>query len=241
MSQRERERELLDSLKQSEIANVVTKGLNPNVSMKDSGIPWIGEIPAHWAISKIKWSYTFSTGATPNTQVEKFYEGNIKWVNISDMGERIIYDTKKKISQEGVNSCSMTISPKGSLLYSFKLSVGTVSFCGEDMYTNEAIATFYSTKNSLSYLYYMAPLMIIHNANKNIYGADILNQELIKNAIIPLPPLSEQQSIAAYLDARLAKIDQHIAGLTAEIEYLKEFKQRLISDAVTGQIKVTDK
>ena len=76
----------------------------------------------------------------------------------------------------------MQITPKGSLLYSFKLSVGAVSFAGQDMYTNEAIASFLKESDlPLEYLYYVLPKYLIENASTNIYGARILNQELICN------------------------------------------------------------
>lgn len=148
--------------------------------LKDSGIPWIGLIPEHWKIGRIKDQYIFQTGATPPSKTESFYDGNNLWANIGDLNGKILNDTIKHLSDEGVAVCSMNISPKGSLLYSFKLSVGQVAFCGRDMYTNEAIATFIGDEEKLRYLYYVAPQFIVFNANENIYGAPILNQELIK-------------------------------------------------------------
>ena len=200
---------------------------------KDSGVVWLGEVPEHWEVCKIKHKYEFKTGATPSSGKKEFYEGDLKWVNIGDIDDEIIFDTNKHITQEAVDSCRMTISPKGSLLYSFKLSVGQVAFCGDDMYTNEAIATFNSQKQSLRYLYYIAPQFIIHNANRNIYNAPILNQDLIKNAIIVLPPLPEQQAIVNYLDAKCAKINGSIDVQKRKIELLNELKQTIITDAVT--------
>lgn len=200
---------------------------------KDSGVVWLGEVPEHWEVCKIKHKYEFKTGATPSSGKKEFYEGDLKWANIGDIDDEIIFDTNKHITQEAVDSCRMTISPKGSLLYSFKLSVGQVAFCGDDMYTNEAIATFNSQKQSLRYLYYIAPQFIIHNANRNIYNAPILNQDLIKNAIIVLPPLLEQQAIANYLDAKCAKINGSIDVQKRKIELLNELKQTIITDAVT--------
>ena len=200
---------------------------------KDSGVVWLGEVPEHWEVCKIKHKYEFKTGATPSSGKKEFYEGDLKWANIGDIDDEIIFDTNKHITQEAVDSCRMTISPKGSLLYSFKLSVGQVAFCGDDMYTNEAIATFNSQKQSLRYLYYIAPQFIIHNANRNISNAPILNQDLIKNAIIVLPPLPEQQAIASYLDAKCAKINGSIDVQKRKIELLNELKQTIITDAVT--------
>ena len=200
---------------------------------KDSGVAWIGEVPRHWEVIKLKYKYHFQTGATPNTGKKENFEGELKWANISDLNGSVVYDTTKHINKEAASKCSMNISPKGSLMYSFKLSVGTVAFCGEDMYTNEAIASFIPQKNDLKYLFYCAPIFIIHNANRNIYNAPLLNQELIKNALICLPSLNEQTAIATYLDTHCAKIDNLISIQQKRIALLQELKQSVITHAVT--------
>lgn len=231
---------LLQELKQSVITHAVTKGLNPNIEMKQSGVEWIGDVPKHWEVTKLKFKYHFQTGATPNTGKKENFEGELKWANISDLNGSVVYDTTKHINKKAASKCSMNISPKGSLMYSFKLSVGTVAFCGEDMYTNEAIASFIPQKNDLKYLFYCAPIFIIHNANRNIYNAPLLNQELIKNALICLPSLTEQAAIASYLDRKCATIDTSISNAQHQIELLQEYKQSLITEVVTGKRKVTD-
>lgn len=200
---------------------------------KDSGVEWMGIVPSHWVVCKIKHKYQFKTGGTPSSGKKEFYDGELKWANISDINGSTIYDTAKHITEEAVKSCSMTISPKGSLLYSFKLSVGQVAFCGDDMYTNEAIATFESKTQNLRYLYYIAPQFIIHNANRNIYNAPLLNQDLIKNAIIVLPPIEEQNKIVTYLDKKCEEIDRAIDTQKKKIELLNELKQTIITNAVT--------
>lgn len=200
---------------------------------KDSGVKWLGEIPSHWEVVPIKHSYKFTVGWTPPTGRNDLFEGNNLWANISDLGDKVIRTTTNHISDSAVRQSGRSISPKGSLLYSFKLSVGTVSFCGADMYTNEAIATFLKGKNSLEFLYYAAPIFIIKNANTNIYGAPILNQDLIKNALVLLPPLSEQDAIVRYLDSATSEIDKAIAMQQKMIDLLNERKQIIIQNAVT--------
>lgn len=204
-------------------------------AMKDSGIEWIGQIPQEWQIAKVKHVYSFQTGWTPSTSNAAYFDGDLPWANISDIGKtKTIYDTAKHITEEAVANSSIGISPKGSLMYSFKLSVGDVSFCGTDMYTNEAIATFLpSDKYDLRYLYYAAPLFIIKNANENIYGAKLLNQELIRNALILNPPYNEQVSVADYLDAKCAEIDALISAKEKTNALLKERRQSIIYEAVT--------
>ena len=201
--------------------------------MKDSRVEWIGEIPVDWEVSTIKHEYAFQTGWTPDTTHEEYFTGKNIWINISDMKSKVVFDSEKHISDEAIQLASMNISPKGSLLYAFKLSVGAVSFCGIDMYTNEAIATFLPGKNNLRFLYYMAPIFIIKNANENIYGAKLLNQKLIRNAKIVIPPLNVQERIADYLDRKCSPIDAIIARQQKVIETLKASRLSVITEAVT--------
>lgn len=201
---------------------------------KDSEVEWFGEIPKHWHVSKIKFLTSFQVGWTPPTKDDANFEGDNLWANISDLKGREIFDTNKKISDDAAKVASMDISPAGSLLYSFKLSVGTVSFAGKDMYTNEAIATFLSKSQlPLSYLYYVLPKFVIENASTNIYGARILNQELIRDALLLSPTYDEATEIANFLDHETAKIDTLIEKQQQLIQLLKEKRQAVISHAVT--------
>ena len=201
---------------------------------KDSGVGFLGEIPEHWIVSKVKYLAPFQVGWTPPTKNDSNFIGDNLWVNISDLKGKVINNTVKQISDKAALEASMDITPKGSLMYSFKLSVGTVSFAGCDMYTNEAIASFlHSAKLPLSYLYYALPKFVIENASTNIYGANILNQELIRNALLVKIPYIEAEKIANFLDHETAKIDHLIEKQKQLIELLKEKRQAVISHAVT--------
>lgn len=201
---------------------------------KDSGVEWLGVIPMHWIVSKIKFIAPYQVGWTPPTKNDANFEGENLWANISDLRGKVVFDTAKKISDGAAKVASMDITPKGSLLYSFKLSVGAVSFAGKDMYTNEAIASFVEgAKLPLSYLYYVLPKFVIENASTNIYGARILNQELISNAMILAPTYLDAEKIANFLDYETAKIDALIDKQQRLIKLLKEKLQAVISHAVT--------
>jgi type I restriction enzyme S subunit len=200
----------------------------------DSDIGWLGKVPAHWNVTKLKHEAPFQVGWTPPTKNDANFEGHNLWANISDLKSKVIFDTAKRISDDAAAVASMEITPKGSLLYSFKLSVGAVAFAGADMYTNEAIASFLENDHlSLSYLYYAFPIFVIQNAATNIYGARILNQDLIKNADLLAPPFEEASQIAKFLDYETAKIDGLIEKQQQLIALLKEKRQAVISHAVT--------
>ncbi|QBQ64597.1 restriction endonuclease subunit S [Actinobacillus indolicus] len=207
--------------------------MNRYESYKDSGVEWLGDVPSHWDIKKLKHLLNFQTGGTPSSGHALFYDGDLPWITIADLNGKYTNQTHF-ISRHGQKSANIPLTPKGSLLYSFKLSVGQVAFAHQDLYTNEAIASFLATNNNnLNYYFYMLPIFIAKNANKNIYGADILNQDLIKNSCLLSIPKAEQTAIAQYLDNKTAKIDQAIMLEEKQIELLKEHKQILIQDAVT--------
>lgn len=197
-------------------------------------LEWAATIPDGWRVVRLKYVCQFTTGWTPPTGDNAAYVGDNLWANISDIGPRVVSDTAKRLSDDAVKRHSIALSPKGSLLFSFKLSIGHVSFAGEDMFTNEAIATFLPNDAlDLNFAYYAFPEMIVRNASENIYGAKMLNQQLINSAPLVLPPRPEQISIAAFLDRETGKIDALVEEQKRLIELLKEKRQAVISHAVT--------
>jgi len=200
---------------------------------KESGFNWLGEIPSSWQIIKLKHVLKFKTGGTPSSHVASYYEGNEPWVTISDLSGRYT-ESFHTISQRGIKAANIPLVKKGGLLFSFKLSVGQVAFTHRDLYTNEAIAAFERKPNlNLDYWFYAISQFLIKNAATNIYGAYILNQDLIKNAHLLVPPLQEQAIIANFLDKKTAQIDEDISIKQKQIELLKERKQIIIQKAVT--------
>jgi len=207
----------------------------PYEEYKDSGVEWLGKIPNHWKLSKINFDYSFTTGFTPPSGNEKYYSyDGYKWLNISDFSTKLIKTTKNRISKHAIMEYGPKISKKNSLVFTFKLSIGKVGILSEDMYTNEAIATFdVLNGNTMKYLYYASPIMITKNAKENIYGAKILNQELIKDAKILIPTKYEQLKIADFLDKITKEIDNIILKKEKLIEKLEEYKKSVITEAVT--------
>lgn len=211
--------------------------------MKDSGVEWLGMIPKEWKVSKVKYHFNFDVGGTPTSGKEEFYNGDEIWVTISDIKDVTIYDSKNKLSKKGIKSANLKKIKKGSLLYSFKLSVGQVAFAGNDLYTNEAIASFPISlkKYNLNFWYYSFSVSLINNASENIYGAKLMNQQLINNAKILFPNLITQQKIADFLDKKCEEFDSVISKKEMLINKLEEAKKSLISEVVTGKVKVIEK
>lgn len=197
-------------------------------------LAWVPEIPDGWHVRKLTHAIGYTVGFTPESGNSLYYGDDFLWANISDLGPRVLNETSKGITQEAVAKYRKRPVHAGRLLYSFKLSVGQVSFTGKEMFTNEAIASFSESEwVHLPYFYYLAPLAIIQNASENIYGAKILNQEAIGNAKLIIPPKDDQQAIARFLDFKTAQIDALIAKKKALLDKLAEKRTALISHAVT--------
>jgi len=208
--------------------------MKPYPEYKDSGVQWLEEIPVSWSVKKLKYMTAFQTGWTPPTKNPEYFIGSNVWVTITDLNRKFISDSIQKISDEAVKIARMAITPKGSLMYSFKLSLGKVAFANRDLYTNEAIISIKPQNDiDLNYLYYCLPSQLLNNANENIYGAKILNQELMRNTFLVFSSLPEQKQIAKYLNHKTAKIDAVIEKKKRLIELLKEERTAVINQAVT--------
>lgn len=235
--ERERERELFESLKQSEIANVVTKGLNSNVRMKDSGIPWIGMIPEHWELRRIK--YIFSE------KKEKSTTGKEMPLSLSKDKGIIPFSEKKNKTMESASYVGCKIVTKGDIVFNrFKARLFAISDYDGLVSSDYAVYCCNNTA-SLKYIVKLLSTEMYREAfNRKASGigdgfSRLYTEDLFAFYAI-FPPLEEQQAIVDYIEAKLSKIDSFMVDLQAEIDYLKEFKQHLISDVVTGQICVSN-
>lgn len=237
VSARERERELLSSLKQSEIANVVTKGLNPNVRMKDSGIPWIGLIPEHWETRKIK--FLFKERSEKGFPNEPVLCATQKYGVIPQS----MYENRVVVVNKGLDGLKLV--KKGDFVISLRSFQGGIEYAHYQGIISAAYTVLMPSKDInllyVKYLFKSHPFIgLLKTCVTGIREGQNINYDMLRNNCLMLPPASEQQAIVDYIEAKLSKIDSCMADLQAEIDYLKEFKQRLISDVVTGQICVAE-
>ena len=224
------------------ITHAVTKGLNPAAPMKNSGVEWLGDVPALWDVKKFKHLCKIITGYTPSKNNDENYDENgFLWVkpdNLNDFKE--ISDTKEKISVVGLKSNYLI--PKDSILVCSIGTIGKMGVAMQDVITNQQINSFIFNelvnKSFSKYLIYSAKGIFEHMANDNVVR--ILNSNTQKNIFSPLPPLVEQAKIADYLDQETVKIDRLCETINQTIGRLKEYRTALITQAVTGKIKVTD-
>lgn len=233
--QRERELRTLNELKQAEIASVVTRGLNPDVPMKDSGIPWIGQIPAHWNMIRIK-----------NLLVEskvKSTDGHEQSLSLSKASGIIPYEEKENRTMQSESLIGAKVVHPGDVVFNrFKARLFAISTHNGVVSSDYAVYKGKGRAN-LNYLVSLFSTEMyraafdrkasgIGDGFSRLYTADLFAMYAI------FPPIEEQNAIVEYIESKTNKIDTMIEALKAEIDRLTEYKQRLISDVVTGQIDV---
>ena len=229
MLQRERELRLLNELKEAEIAKVVTQGLNPNVKMKDSGISWIGMIPEHWEMKRVKYLFDLIT--------KKCHSDNkIGLENIESFTGRFI-PTESEFEGDGieVHIDDIVYGKLRPYLCKVWLAEWDCNAVG-DFYVFRCVSDLTPDYSKLLFL----SSQFTGICSASTYGAKMprVSATFIQSLQFPVPPIDEQHAIVSYIDDKCAKIISLISELEAEIEYLKEYKQRLIADCVTGQVNV---
>ncbi len=229
---------LLQELKESEIANVITRGLKPNVKMKNSGIPWIGMIPEHWEVKRIASLFTGKVDVNSDFTYKKAFKFNYgALVQKEEIGDIESYrSTYTKYSIIKKNDIIIN-----GLNLNYDYVSQRVAIAPEDgIITSAYIVARPRIGTNSSYYTYLFKSMdnkkLFHGMGKGIRLT--LSFEELKKQLIPVPTPNEQCEIVAYIEERCNKVNSLIIGLQAEIEYLKEYKQSLIADCVTGQINV---
>ena len=240
--------EELKAYKQSVITEAVTKGLNPNVPMKDSGIDWIGEVPVHWEICRIKniaslYGRIGFRGYTSD-DLNKDGEGAIALSpsNMTPMGmdySKVTYLSWRKYEE----SPEIMIQNDDLLMVKTGSSYGKVSYVDKlprESTINPQILRVVPSVNSKFLGYYMQTNLFIYQVEGGVVGGTIptISQEKINNFYVILPNDAEQLSIASYLDTKCAEIDDLIAIKQSKIEELKEYKKSVIYEYVTGKKEV---
>ena len=236
---KEKQIKLLQELKDAEIANVITRGLNPDVKMKDSGIPWVGQIPEHWHIrqlSQIAYEHFISNKNVHHQNLLSLSYGQIirKDINTTEGLLPASFDSYQIVENRNVVLRLTDLQNDQK-----SLRVGLVK---EEGIITSAYLCIGVLNNSIlpAYLYNILHSYDIKKLFYSMGGGlrQNLNWPGLKKIDIPLPPPDEQQEIIAYIESKNNKIKTLISDLETEIAYLKEYKQKLIADCVTGQINV---
>lgn len=236
--------EELKAYKQSVITEAVTKGLNPDVPMKDSGIEWIGEIPEHWSIDKIIRSFgLIGSGTTPKSTDEDNFIGNIRWIQSGDINGGVMTECKNRISEKTLHTTSALkiYNPPFIIIAMYGASVGNTSISMIDGCVNQACCVLSESYLNLEYSFNVIKSCKDFWIRKAVGGGQPnISQDTIKSTWIPIPPKEEQKQIASYLNTKCTEIDNLISIKLSKIDSLNEYKKSIIYEYVTGQKEVTE-
>lgn len=237
-----RQQEVIEKLKAyklSVITETVTKGLNPNVPMKDSGIEWIGEVPDYWDILKLQ---AHTRMLTPMRDRPEKLDGNIPWVRIEDYDGKYIFASKEGlgVSMETVKEMNLKIYPVGSILCTSSCDLGKCAIVTRELVSNQRFINIIPDSNTNSdYLYY---LMLSNAERLNHLSTGTIQANLSRKAfehlMVQFPPISEQKAIAEYLDRKCEAVELSINKKQELIDRLSSYKKSLIYEVVTGKKEV---
>jgi len=238
---------LLAEKRQATMAHAVTRGLNPDAPLKDSGVNWLGDVPSHWRTGKIQSFARRESGHTPSRQRPEYWENcTVPWFSLADVWQirdgklNYVYETKEKVSELGLANSSARLLPAGTVMLSRTASVGYSAIMGCDMATTQDFINWVCGPllNPEFLLYVLRGMrsefdrLMMGSTHQTIYMPDIAKLAMA------LPPRGEQDAIVAFLNKTVAKFAALISDAECAITLLKERRQTLIAAAVTGQIDV---
>ena len=241
---KERQIELLQEQRTALINQTVTKGLDPNVEMKPSRIEWIGDIPAHWTITKLKYISNIPVTYGLNIEADRYTTEGIRLIRITDIGEggsltqKGVYLPEDCVPQEQMlNSYDLLLSRSGATVGKSYLHLETEKYTSAGYLVRFNFDDYWTSK----FIYYVTLSHFYRNwLEQQVIISTIqnVNGEKYSNFQIPIPLHQEQKQIVNFLDHNNQRIDELIAAEQQKIERLKEYRQSLISETVTGKIDI---
>ena len=217
--------------------------LKPYPRMKDAGAEWLGRVPSHWEVRRLRTVVSIVNGATPSTSKEEYWDGEVLWLTPEDLGSLIsrrVADSTRRISHEGLLSCGASLVMPGSIAISTRAPIGHLGILGSPGCTNQGCRTLVPNAGIKSECLYW-----VLNAGRSELestGQGTTFSELSRSKLgdfrVPVPPLQEQSAIASFLDRTNARVDRYIRAKEKLIDLLEEQKQVEVHEAVTGQVDI---
>ncbi|MBU3591555.1 restriction endonuclease subunit S [Polynucleobacter sp. 78F-HAINBA] len=244
IERQERLVELLNEKRLEVIRHAITKGIDPDVRLKESRIQWIGKVPEGWAVKQLKWITPIKRGASPRPIDDPIYfddeNGEYAWVRISDVTSSNIYleQTEQKLSALGA-SLSVKLEP-GKLFLSIAGSVGKPCIAKIKACIHDGFVYFPKFNGNNMWLYYMFETKLPFGGLGKMGTQLNLNTDTIGSIYVPMPPENEIEKIISHIEEKFAKFNMLISKSNKSIELLKEHRSSLISAAVTGKIDVRE-
>lgn len=230
-------------LRVSIINDAVTKGLDKNVELKDSGIDWIGQIPKHWKVKRIKDDFNTLAGGTPSTKNPDYWDGEIPWIPSGNIQNNLVKvdSVKDYITELGLKESSTKIAKRDLVLIALTgATCSNIGYLTFDTTINQSIVAISPKNKSVPKFYYYFLISAKEKIRTLMSGGAQggINQEDVRFFKILVPAKKEQTEIAQYLDDKTSTIDAIVANIGKQIDHLQELRKTVINDVVTGKIRV---
>lgn len=238
--------ELLTEKRQAVIAHAVTRGLNPAAPMKDSGVEWLGVVPAHWNVQPLKHVAAFRSGGTPDKGRLDYWDGDVPWASAKDLKVDDLYDTADHITADALEAGAASLVPAGSVLVVVRGMILARMFpvvtAMVPMAINQDLKAVtvrdHANAAFLAWLLRASASESLSRLDEAGHGTKALRMDAWGAMRVPVPPLGEQVQIAGHLKQTCAVVDAGLGDILRGIALLQERRTALISAAVTGQIDV---
>lgn len=237
---------LLKEKRQAVISHAVTKGLNPDAPMKDSGIEWLGMVPEHWETAPIKYLVRFRSGGTPSKENLDYWNGTLPWASAKDMKSEFLSDTQDHITEFAVECGAATMLEPGTVLVVVRGMILArtfpVALTRVKMAINQDLKAIIPgnriTPEFLAFYLRGTAEQSLRRLDEAGHGTKALRMDEWTSLEIALPPIVEQSAIAGFITTEFANIDNLIMNCLRVISLLQERRSALISAAVIGKIDV---
>ena len=243
VAEKERLLRLLEEKRHAMITGAVTRGLNPGVPFRHSGLPWLGEIPDHWEIWKLGQIASIGNGSTPARSRREYWEaGTIPWLNSSTVNQGEITGADQFVTKLAVQECHLPMVRSGAVLVAITGTRGRAAALAIDATINQHVA-FISPRTKVSTWYLRWVLHAAYGYLRNV-SDDVgvtkgaLTCEELVAMRVPVPPRTEQREIVSEISSGMRPIEELIEATNRTIMLLKERRTTLVSAAVTGNIEV---
>ncbi|KQB97312.1 hypothetical protein AL073_07010 [Loktanella sp. 1ANDIMAR09] len=239
---------LLEEKRQAVISHAVTKGLNPDAPLRPSGIDWLGDVPAHWEVKRVKQVAKLQSGHTPDKKIAAYWEDcDISWVSLNDTSQLkkvdYISNTAQSLNAKGIANSSARLLPERAVVFTRDASIGLAAITTKPMAVSQHVIAWLCDAEEVSPEY----LLFIFYAMKDeleryTFGATLktIGMPDVNKLTCTVPPISEQTEIVKYLFEAKEKMDTAVEKAQSASKLLKERRTALISAAVTGKIDVRD-
>jgi type I restriction enzyme S subunit len=239
--------ELLKEKRQAVISHAVTKGLDPDVEMKDSGVEWLGEVPAHWDVTRVKWVAKLESGHTPSKSIPEYWEDcDIPWVSLNDSktlaNNDYIEDTVTQINALGMANSAAHILPRGTVVFTRDATIGLTAITTRPMAVSQHLIAWVCNEQIVPEFLLFIFYAMEEELQRSTAGATIktIGMPEVRKMVTTVPPVDEQRTITEHVFKRKQQLEKTEAEAESFIRLLSERRSAQISAAVTGKIDVRD-